>query len=162
MVGGGTTTEADMEIVRGERPAQEIVGLRETVRMDALPEFFGRAYAVTGAALATRGIEPAGPPIALYTGDVAETVDVMAGFPVPQGAAPSDDVVAALLPGGPTVEAVHVGSYDDLSLAHEEIERWFADQDVTPGAVMWEEYLVGPESGAGPDQWQTRIVVPVG
>ena len=151
-----------MEIVRGERAAQEIVGLRETVRMDALSEFFGRAYAVTGAALATRGIEPAGPPVALYTGEVTETVDIMAGFPVPQGAAPSDDVVAALLPGGPTVEAVHVGSYDDLGDAYEEVERWFAEQDVDPGPVMWEEYLVGPESGDDPAQWQTRLVYPLG
>lgn len=151
-----------MEIVRGERTAQEIVGLHESVRMEELKEFFPRAMAAAGEALAARGLDPAGPPVALYEGMTEGTFDVTAGFPVPPGAAPSDDVVAAMLPGGATVEVIHEGSYEDMSNTYEELTGWFEENGMTQPTVMWEEYLVGPESGADPGHWQTRIVYPVG
>lgn len=150
-----------MDVERGQREPQEIVGLRETVRMDELTDFFGRAYGSTMAALAARGVDPVGPPVALYGEMSDESIDVLAGFPVSPGAAPSDDVVADMLPGGPTVEAVHRGSYDTLRATYEEFTTWFAQEGVTPGPRMWEEYLVGPESGLEPSEWQTRIVFPV-
>lgn len=151
-----------MRIVRGERKAQEIVGLRESVRAEELQDFFPRAMTAAGEALAARGVEPVGPPVALYEGMTGETFEVVAGFPVPAGAAPSDDVVAAMLPGGATVEATHEGSYDDLSSTHEELAAWFEENGVTVPTAMWEEYLVGPESEADPRRWRTRVVYPVG
>ncbi|GHH77992.1 GyrI-like domain-containing protein [Promicromonospora soli] len=151
-----------MEIVRGERVAQEIVGLHESVRMEELRDFFPRAMTAAGEALEARGVDPAGPPVALYEGMSEGTFEVTAGFPVPTGAAPSDDVVVAMLPGGATVEVIHEGSYDGLSDTYEELTAWFEENGMTPPTVMWEEYLVGPESGADPSHWQTRIVYPVG
>jgi effector-binding domain-containing protein len=115
-----------------------------------------------GEALAARGMNPAGPPVALYQGMTEEKFDVTAGFPVPAGAEPSGDVVVATLPEGATVEAIHQGSYDDLSKTNEELTAWFKDNGMTPPTVMWEEYLVGPESEADPSRWQTRIVYPMG
>jgi effector-binding domain-containing protein len=150
-----------MEIVRGKRVPQEIVGLHEAVRVEDLRDFFPRAMTAAGEALAARGVDPAGPPVALYEGMSEETFDVTAGFPVPAGAAPND-VVAATLPGGATVEVIHQGSYDDLSNTYEELTAWFKENGMTPPTVMWEEYLVGPESGTDPSHWRTRIVYPVG
>ncbi|WP_454853984.1 PIG-L family deacetylase [Promicromonospora soli] len=161
--GSGHRREADdMEIVRGQREAQEVMGLHESVRMDELGDFFPRAMTAAGEALAARGVTPAGPPVALYQGMAEEKFDVTAGFPVPAGAAPSGDVVVATLPGGATVEAIHQGSYDGLSSTYEELTAWFKDNGMTPPTVMWEEYLVGPESEADPSHWQTRIVYPMG
>lgn len=151
-----------MDIVRSDRAAQEIVGLHESVRLDELGPFFERAMAAAGRALGERGLEPAGPPVALYEHMQGDTVEVTAGFPVPPGAAPSDVVVAAMLPGGPTAEAVHQGPYEDLRSTHRELTTWFGEQGLTPPDVVWEEYLVGPESEADPAQWQTRVVYPVG
>lgn len=151
-----------MEIVRGVREAQEIVGLHESVRAEELGDFFPRAMTAAGEVLAAQGLNPAGPPVALYQGMAEGRFDVTAGFPVPPGAAPSGDVVVTMLPGGATVEVIHQGSYDDLSSTYEELTAWFKDNGMTPPAVMWEEYLVGPESSADPGHWQTRIVYPVG
>ena len=151
-----------MEIVRGTREAQEVIGLHESVRMEELGDFFPRAVTAAGEALAAQGVNPAGPPVALYQGMTEEKLDVTAGFPVPAGAAPSGDVVVAMLPGGATVEVIHQGSYDDLPNTYEELTAWFDDNGMTPPTVMWEEYLVGPESGADPSHWQTRIVYPLG
>jgi effector-binding domain-containing protein len=151
-----------MDIVRGTREAQEVMGLHESVRMEELGDFFPRAMTAAGEALAARGMNPAGPPVALYQGMTEEKFDVTAGFPVPAGAEPSGDVVVATLPEGATVEAIHQGSYDDLSKTYEELTAWFKDNGMTPPTVMWEEYLVGPESEADPSRWQTRIVYPMG
>ena len=151
-----------MEIVRGERTAQEIVGLREKVRMDELEDFFPRAMTAAAGALRARGVEPAGPPVALYENASPEGFDVTAGYPVPAGAAPSDDVVAAMLPSGATVEATHEGPYETLFAAHEELTAWFQENGMPPPTVVWEEYVLGPETGADPSQWQTRIVYPAG
>ncbi len=57
---------------------------------------------------------------------------------------------------------IHHGSYDDLSNTYEELTAWFKENGMTPPTVMWEEYLVGPESGTDPSRWRTRIVYPVG
>jgi effector-binding domain-containing protein len=156
-----------MEILRGVRVPQEIVGLHESVGMDELGDFFPRAMTAAAEALAAQGLIPAGPPVALYQGMAEGRFDMTAGLPVPagatpSGAAPSGDVVVAILPGGATVEVIHQGSYDDLSGTYEELTAWFKDNGTTPPTVMWEEYLVGPERGADPSSWQTRIVYPVG
>lgn len=150
-----------MEIVRGTRAAQQIMGLHESVRMEELGDFFPRAMTTAGEALAAQGVAPTGPPVALYQGMTDEKLDVTAGFPVPAGAAPAGDVVVATLPAGATVETIHQGSYDGLSTTYEELTDWFKENEITPPTVMWEEYLVGPESGADPSHWQTRIVYPV-
>ncbi|MBL0888565.1 GyrI-like domain-containing protein [Myceligenerans indicum] len=150
-----------MEIVRGERAAQEIVGLHEQVPGDEIAEFFSRAMTAAAEALAERGLEPTGPPVALYQGMEENSFDVTAGFPVMPGAAPSDDVVAAMLPAGATVETIHTGRYEKLSATYQELTAWFEDSGMDVPEVMWEEYLVGPDSETDPDKWQTRVVYPV-
>ncbi|MBE1875953.1 GyrI-like domain-containing protein [Myceligenerans pegani] len=151
-----------MEIERGEREAQEIVGLRETVRMDDLAEFFPRAMTASAEALAERGIEPSGPAVALFERAEGDAFDVTAGFPVPPGAAPSDAVVAAMLPGGATVEAIHEGPYDSLRDAHRELTEWFRENGTDAPRAVWEEYLVGPETEDDAARWRTRLVYPAG
>ena len=150
-----------MDIERGNRQPQEIVGLRETVPVDDLTAFFSRAFSRTMDALASRGVDPVGPPVALYGEMSGASVEVTAGFPVTVGAAPSEDVIADMLPGGPTVETVHRGSYDDMSRTYEALMTQLAQEGVTTGTPMWEEYLVGPDSGRDASEWVTRIVFPV-
>lgn len=150
-----------MKIERVEREPQPIVGVRQRVPMSDLSEFFGRAFAAAAAELARQGSHPAGPPVALYSGAVTDTVDVIAGYPVSEPVTPAAGLVAATLPGGPIVETIHTGSYDALGATYGELSTWFAEHGVTPADQMWEEYLVGPDSEADPSRWQTRIVFPV-
>ncbi|WP_242448250.1 GyrI-like domain-containing protein [Cellulomonas sp. WB94] len=148
-------------IERAERNPQPILGVREVVRMTAFQDFFGRAFGAAAADLGRQEAAPAGPPVALYRGPVTTTVDVTAGFPVGQPVTPGDGLVTATLPGGPTVEAVHTGSYDSLSTTYAEVNAWIAEQGLTPEGEMWEEYLVGPDAEPDPSRWQTRVVFPV-
>lgn len=150
-----------MSIERGHRDAQRILGLHEVVPMAALTDFFGRAYGAVGAALAQQGAAPLGPPVALYGATADDEADVTAGFPVPDTVTVPDGLVGPTLPAGPTVETIHTGPYDTLGATYESVMGWFAEQRLTPSEVMWEEYLVGPDSGADPSAWQTRIVFPL-
>jgi effector-binding domain-containing protein len=151
-----------MRIEREVREPQPIVGMHEVVAMDHLSDFFGRAFEAVAAELARQGAAPAGPPVALYRGAIADTVDVVAGFPVRRPLTPSSGLVAEMLPSGSIVETVHTGPYDAMSRTYDELSNWFATQGLTPSDEMWEEYLVGPDSEPDPDRWQTRIVFPVG
>jgi effector-binding domain-containing protein len=150
-----------MKIKRVERAPQPIVGLREVVPMGDLSEFFGRAFAAAAAELARQGVEPAGPPVALYRGPFAETVDVVAGFPVKQAMTPAPGLVAASLPGGQIVATIHTGPYDALSMTYSQLSGWFAERGLTPAETVWEEYVVGPDVEPDPARWQTRILFPV-
>lgn len=149
-----------MIIERVELEPQPIVGVHEVVPVDDLPGFFGRAFHAAAAALAEQGLEPAGPPVAVYGGMPTESVDVTAGFPVHGPVRVSGDLVVRDLPGGSVVQAVHVGPYDGLAQAYSEVMRWMGARHLTPVADMWEQYLNDPDSVASPQEYQTRIVIP--
>lgn len=151
-----------MKIERDERTSQPILGLHEVVAMDDLSEFFGRAFEAAAAELARQGVAPSGPPIALYRGPFADTVDVVAGFPVSRPLTPASGLVAETLPSRSIAQTIHTGPYDTLHQTYQELSGWFAAEGLTPSDEAWEEYLVGPDSEPDPTRWQTRIVLPVG
>lgn len=144
-----------------ERDEQPTAGIRETVPMAELTEFFSRGFHDTMAAIQAQGVQPAGPPFGKYYGTPAATVDVEAGFPVTSAIAPTGDVLPGTLPGGRVVEAIHVGPYDTLKETYAELERHVAQAGLTPGAVMWESYLSDPEAEPDPATWRTQICWPV-
>ena len=150
-----------MDIERVQLEPKIVAGVKETVPMSELTDFFGRAFATTASALAQQGAFPAGAPIALYHGTPTTTVNVTAGFPVAQPVTPDGGIVTTTLPGGPAVQAMHIGSYDNLEKTYSAVTGWLADQGLRPGSDMWEEYLVGPDSEPDPSRWQTRIVWPL-
>jgi effector-binding domain-containing protein len=145
------------EIRTVEMTQQPTAVLRDTVATDELPTFFARAFATTAAAIARQGRAPAGPPFGLYHGMPSATVDVEAGFPVTAPLEPDGEVVPSTLPGGPAVEAVHVGPYDTMGETYGQVEQWMVGQRLVPGAVVWESYLSDPEREPEPATWRTVI-----
>jgi effector-binding domain-containing protein len=136
-----------------------IVGRRERVAVADLAEFFGQAIPMAAAELARSGIEPAGPPVAVYRQEVGHTFEVTAGFPVTRP--PDTDALVQLrLPAGRAVQAVHAGTYATLSETYERLSDWFAERRLAPPGVMWEEYLAGPDAG-GEAGCLTRVVFPL-
>ena len=150
-----------MRVERVVRQARAIVGVRQVVALEDLADFVGRAYAAVSGELARLRVRPAGPAVALFVGEVTEKADVVAGLPLCASVEPGDAFVVAHLPGGPTIETVHHGTYDDLEDTYCEFLAWMAERDLEPAAQMWEEYLAGPYTGADPARWCTRIVFPL-
>jgi effector-binding domain-containing protein len=151
-----------VDVTAVELTSQPVVGVRETVPVAELTEFFGRAFEAAAAELGRLGLRPVGPPVALYDGEVGADADVTAGFPVHDEVAVGPGTVLVVLPAGAAVEVVHVGPYDAMEATYRELQAWFAEQGITPSSRMWEEYLVGPETTPDPSGWQTKIVWPVG
>ena len=150
---------AETEIV--DLSPQPTAVVREQVRMDALQDFFGRAFGTVMNAIAAQGLQPIGPPFGYYHGMPTEMVDVEAGFPVAASIKPGDGVIASSLPGGRAVESLHVGPYDTLPETYAEVQRRIEAEGLQPASDMWEYYLTDPESEPDPATWQTRIVWPV-
>jgi effector-binding domain-containing protein len=141
-----------------EQPTADV---RERVPMAELTQFFARAFNDTIKALEAQGTHPTGAPFGKYFGHPDETVDVEAGFPVAAAIEPAGAVKPGVLPGGRVVEAIHVGPFDTLTNTYDEIERYIADEHLTPGEVMWESYLTDPETEPDPSKWRTQICWPV-
>lgn len=149
------------EISTTELTEQPTAVVRATVKMDELRAFFDGVFGTVVAAVQEHGATVAGPPFAMYHGVPSETVDVEAGFPVSGPFAGSDAVTASVLPGGPTVHAMHVGPYEDLPDTYRQMTGWMQEQELTPGASMWEVYLSDPSAETDPSTWRTELFWPV-
>jgi effector-binding domain-containing protein len=147
----------DVRIV--ELQEQPTAVIREQVAMTALPEFFGRAFAAVSAAMEAQRVQPAGPPFALYHGMPTEIVDVEAGFPVPTTVAAVNGVRAGMLPECRAVQAMHVGSYDSLSMTYEAVKQRMREDGLSASDDMWEYYL--SDQSTDPATWRTLVVWPV-
>jgi effector-binding domain-containing protein len=141
--------------------ATTILGVHERVPMSELTAFFSRAFGTAAAAIAAQGTHPAGPPVAVYSGTPTETVDVTAGFPVEGTVAEVPGTLLLPLPAGRAAVITHHGSYESLATTYDVLARWMRKHGLVATPLMWEQYLVGPESTPDAAAWVTRIVNPV-
>ncbi len=148
------------EVHATDQPEQPTAVIRESVPMQSLTEFFGRAFG-TVAAIADEGWQMAGPLFAKYYGMPTDIVDLEAGFAVSAPIQPTGDVQPGALPGGKVYEAVHIGPYDTLEQTYNAIMEQMTEDGVEPADVMWEAYLTDPESEPDPAKWQTQVYWPV-
>ncbi|KRE76344.1 GyrI-like domain-containing protein [Arthrobacter sp. Soil763] len=155
--------ETKREIKTTDLAEQPTAVLRETVPMNALREFFDRAYKSVMTAVEQQNVQLAGPPFAMYRGMPTDVVDVEAGFPLaaayPGGDAPG--VRAGVLPAGRALEAMHVGPYDTLPETYGAVMAKMQAEGLTPGEAMWEYYLSDPAKEPDPAVWKTLVVWPV-
>ena len=147
----------DVKIV--ELQEQPTAVIREQVAMNALPEFFGRAFAEVSTAMEAQSMQPAGPPFALYRGMPTETVDVEAGFPVSTTIAAVNGVQAGTLPACRAVQAMHVGGYDTLDTTYEAVKQRMREEGMKASDDMWEYYL--SDQSTDPATWRTLVIWPV-
>jgi len=140
---------------------QAVAVVRERVPMDALTDFFGRAFGAVMAAVQMQGASPAGPPFALYHGMPSESVDVEAGFPIAGHFHGTGEVTSGTLPETDAFEAIHSGPYDTLGTTYDAIRQRMQEEGATPAGIVWEYYLSDPEKQPDPATWQTRVVWPV-
>ncbi len=134
--------------------------VRETVPMNAMAEFFGRAFGETMAVAQAQGVDLAGPPLAVYFSMPAETADVGGGFPTARPVEASGSVTSEALPGGRAAQMVHVGSYDTLAETYDVLVAWMDEHQLRAKPVMWEIYLTEPDD-EHPENTLTQIVWPI-
>lgn len=152
-----------MDITVEDQPTALVAVLRERVAMDSLASFYDRAYTAVLQEVAAAELAVTGPPFGWYRDMAAGSVDLAAGFRVD-----ADDVGAlgggvevVELPGGPAAVGMHVGRYEGLAGAWDELRTWMSDSRAQMRGDFLEVYLTDPSETADPDQNQTSLVLPI-
>ncbi|GAB3209599.1 MerR family transcriptional regulator [Marinactinospora thermotolerans] len=110
-------------------------------------------------ALGRAGVAWEQPLWGLYPLDVGEPMEIALAAQTPPGwEAPGLEF--EVLPGGPVVETVHIGSYARLPLAYNALFTAIHERGLRPWAPAREAYVVGPAKTLHEEQ-VTRVVIPV-
>ena len=150
------------EVELKEIEAEPTLVIRVETTPNKLGETFAELLPEVSAYLASKGVEPAGPPFGRFFDYTKDHVDMEAGFPV---AAPTEGegrVQPGELPGGRVAVTSHVGPYTTLPQAYAAITAWMREQGLESDGASWEVYRTGPADVADSSQWRTEIVWPVG
>lgn len=92
--------------------------------------------------LAERGVEPVGPPTALFrSGDGDGTHLVEAGFPVPAGVEGDDVLRVRTYPAATAATVEHAGSYDDLPVTSQRFIATVLGQGLRFGQAIRIEFI---------------------
>jgi effector-binding domain-containing protein len=151
-----------------ERAAQPYVAIRRSVTMgsiatvaDRLPDVFGW--------LAAQHIAPADAPFFKYDViDMAGTMVVEVGMPVPAPMTGEGEFVAGVLPAGRYATVTHVGHPDQLADVTRDLLAWAAEQGLrfdvrtTPEGEAWgcrlESYRTDPAVEPDMSTWKTTLL----
>ena len=147
------------QVVQTEARPAAVIHL--TVPRAEIQNVMGPAIGEITAALAAQGIAPAGPMFSHHLRMDPQTFDVEVGFPVATPVAAAGRVKPGELPAARVARTVYHGPYEGLHSAWGELDRWVADQGLTPLPHLWESYVAGPESGPDPSTWRTELNRPL-
>jgi effector-binding domain-containing protein len=134
----------DYRVEQVELQEQPTAVVRGLVPVEGIPEFLGGVFGEVLAAIDAQGVRPDGMPFARYV-PTAGGFQVEAGFPTSAPVQPAGRVVPSSLPGGPALQVLHQGPYDEVAAAYAAAEAWLGDHGLSATGPPWEAYLDGPE-----------------
>lgn len=144
-----------------------VVRVARDVTFDGMAAIFDETYSALGPALERHGVSPAGPAFSLHHRTPGATMTFEVGFPL---ATPLDgeieaDGIAFLpssMPAGPIATISHIGSFDGLSQAWQDLMQRVADDGHQPALPFWEVYVSEPGPDVDPGTLRTDLVTMVG
>ena len=139
----------DYEVKQKELPAQLALTVHKRVTMATIAQAMGEAFDAIMAHVGAGGAQYAGPPFALYPGEMADEYDVVICMPVAPGATAGPGVDLEEVPGGAVACTMHKGPYAAVGEAYGALQAWMTANGKQPGAPAREVYLNEP--GAVPD-----------
>ncbi|WES65298.1 GyrI-like domain-containing protein [Microbacter sp. GSS18] len=127
------------------------------VTLDELRPLFHRAMGPLGAAMEDGGFIPAGPFLAVYSGDIETAFDVAIGFPAEQVDVADGPVEAMTFPPSQAAALSHIGSYEDLGASWGRVLAGVTEAGRTAKDSLIEVYVSDPQS-TPPDRVRTDLV----
>jgi effector-binding domain-containing protein len=149
-----------------QRAEQPYVAMRALVTMQEIGQVLPGLHPQTYQWLASRGIQPAGPPFWKYNViDMERQLEVEVGVPVPTAVNGDDRVVTAVLPAGRYATLMHTGHPAGLYDATRALLDWAAqegltwDVEETSDGDRWAARLEIYQDGPPPDMdtWETEL-----
>lgn len=143
-------------------PPRPFVGIRRTLPVAELAAFFAEALPATMRWLASEGIAPASPPMAVWVAMDMQTgvADCHAGAFVAEALDGAGEITAGTTAGGDVLVVTHTGPYDTVGQSWMAVYKRAAELGRAPGAG-WEIYLNDPGDTPA-EALQTRIHLPLG
>lgn len=125
----------------------------------------GRLLPMVHQAMEAQGIEPAGPPFALYYDDPGKTpiehLRSRACVPVADRVNVTGELAWDLLPSTTVVYAFASGAYPEVPRAYPGMYRYMAESGWVENGPIRETYLVSPSLAQGYEDLLTEIQIPV-
>jgi effector-binding domain-containing protein len=154
--------EMDVDIEVKDLPAQHVLMIRERASGKGLGAAMRGLYPVIAAYLEKRGVQPAGPPFAVYHSYGDEEVDFEAGLPVAEPVGGEGRINASELPGGPAAVATLVGPYATIGRLHEALDALVHERGTGHAGPPREVYWSGPGDEPDSSKWRTDVIYPLG
>jgi len=134
--------------------------VRTSTPVEKLSEVMGSCYGEIMQALGSCGIQPVGPPFAMYHNMDMSSLDVEIGFPVAGKVEASGRVKPGKLPGGRVAVTLHEGPYEKIEGAYNRLMAFVRDQGLEMESFTYEFYLNDPDE-TPPEDLRTEIYFPV-
>jgi effector-binding domain-containing protein len=149
------------DIIQHDLRPQPVISIRERLDQEHLPAFFGRALGNLYAHLGRHGVPPRGEPFVIYHAFGPEGIDAEVCIPVPTALPVTEPIAYRELPAATVVETLHVGPYEELSLAYGALVGWIEDHGFQVAGPFRERYLNEPGPGVAPATYRTIVQIPI-
>jgi len=138
--------------------AQPAATQREETTRDGIAATVDRVFPALFRRLGEVGVAPAGAPFIRYL-ETGDRYVLELGVPVPEGV--DSNLEDSSLPAGRVAYLRHVGPYDGLPQAFEELREWIAANGEEIAGPGWEIYVTDPRAEPDSSRWVTDVYVPV-
>jgi effector-binding domain-containing protein len=149
----------DGEVMVRDREATLVVAKRTAVTLPEIGSVLGAAFGEVYGSIGS--LAPAGPPFVIYHGmpEGDRPFEIQVCAPVHHAVVPPAGWAVSELPAGAFVSLVHVGPYDGIGSAYENLVRWIPEHGMTIAGAPREVYLSDPATP--PEQIRTVVEFPV-
>ena len=150
------------EVKTAAMPYRYFVGIRETVGMDKMQEFYANSLGKAFQGVQKSGAEMAGAPCGLYfTWDEANSKTDMAGaIPVKENAE-VEGLSTFEVPSSQALLVEYYGNYEGLGDAHMAIDEYMNATGVKTVPPAIEEYITDPQKEPDTSKWLTKVYYPL-
>ncbi len=139
---------------------QDTVAVRLVTPVERLSEAMGSTYGRIMEYLGSVGIQPSGPPFAVYHNMDMTALDVEIGILVPSPVEGRGDLAPGTIPGGRAAVGMHTGPYETIGESYDALMAFVRENGLEMGPFSYEFYLNDPGS-CPPEELQTEIFFPI-
>lgn len=142
-------------------PAQAVACIHITVPATQIQTVMGPGIQELFAALQEQGVAPIGPWFTHHSRRPADTFDFDICLPVAAAVKEQGRVKSGTIPAMRAAQTVYQGAYEGLGEAWGTFIQQIADAGHRTKVDLVETYVLGPETGAPPQEWRTQLTQPL-
>lgn len=149
----------DRQCTIDEQPAQPTLCVKTRTPAACIGEVLGQAFHDLNSAVTAQGATVSGLPYVAYRNLNLSDLDLEIGVPVSKPLAALGRIEPGELPGGVWASTLHIGPYDGVGPAWNELHGYLRAQGKVAAPVGYEFYFDAPETP--PERTRTRVAFPL-